>query len=650
MSSSTIVQDVRDFLKNFPPFDNVALDKLTELSQHITLKYFEEGNYLFKKETPHLGHFFIVKKGNIHILQDKDGVEILVDACDEGDVFGLRAALGNDHYVADARAAEESLLYTIPIDKFKEILMASPAVATYIAAGFASGASIFKPDEITHASQAHNSLLVKDRQQQHLLSTDTIEISKSKDIITCHPEHSIQEAAAIMAEYNIGSLIIADDEKKPLGIITDSDFRKKVVSKSDFIKDQPVKTIMSSPVKTVKSGLPVAELTLAMVKDKITHLCVTEDGTVDSEVLGVISQRDVVTAQGNNPSVLVKQMLSAKTVDKMRIIRDKAELLVRSYLHQEVGVPFITHIITEINDVMIERAVEISIQKLENEGYQKPKVAFCWMSLGSEGRKEQLLRTDQDTAIIYENPSIEEEEETKKYFQRLGEEVTEILVACGFSRCPANMMASNPQWCQPVSGWEQYFRQWISTPDPQSLLNTTIFFDFRPISGTERLAVDLKKFIFKQIEESRGFLNFLAKNATQNLPPLSFFRSFIVEKSGEHKNEFDIKARAMMPFTDVARLLSYDNKIMHFGSTFERLEEVAKRDESHKELLNAAAMGYEILIRQRAIHGLKNNDSGRYINPNEINKLERQTLRNIFKTIEQMQSMIESKYRLSFMR
>ena len=180
---------------------------------------------------------------------------------------------------------------------------------------------------------------------------------------------------------------------------------------------------------------------------------------------------------------------------------------------------------------------------------------FCWLSLGSEGREEQLLRTDVDNAILYEDPAEDKREEAKAYFLRIGELVNKTLIACGFEKCPADIMASNPAYCLSLSEWKLKFGHWINSPDPQSLMNSTIFFDFRLVYGDTILEKALQNYLIDAIETGGTFINHLAKNALQNPPPLTFFKNLVVEKGGEHKNEFDIKKRAMMPLADAARVL-----------------------------------------------------------------------------------------------
>lgn len=650
MPSKTIIEEIYHFLVKFPPFDMIEEADLKWLSSKMYLKYFEKNEEILHQGDKALPYFYIVKKGSIQIIQKEEYQSHLVNTCDEGDIFGLRASIAEDQYLASAYAEEDSLLYTIPIEFFKELMAKNPKISLYLAAGFASGVSVFKAEEDEETRQARN-FFSKKQLISNALATETIEIHPNKKVIYCLPVLPICEAAQMMTQHNIGSLLVAEDNLQPLGIITDSDFRKKVVNQEKDIRNEAVATIMSAPVKTVRPNLTIAELTLAMVSHKITHLCVTEDGTDQSRALAIVSIRDLVIAQGNNPAVLIKEMLNATDTSALKKIRDKAENLVESYLHQEVGIPFISHIITDINDVLIQKAIEISIEKQAALGYKLPEVDFCWLSLGSEGRKEQLLRTDQDNALVFEPPADESKlPQVREYFLTLAKKVTDILIESGFEQCPADMMASNPKWCLSLTEWENLFRDWIEVPDPEALLHSNIFFDFRPVAGNEKLALELRETVFNFIDKSSMFLPFLAKNALQNPPPLGFFRNFIVEKSGEHKNDFDIKARAMMPLADAARVLAYEYKLKSFDSTFERYQEAGRIDPNLSSLCEAAAQAYEILIRLRAQNGIKNKDSGRYIDLDQLNKLDRQTLRNIFKTIEKVQQHLELRYQLALIR
>jgi CBS domain-containing protein len=256
---------------------------------------------------------------------------------------------------------------------------------------------------------------------------------------------------------------------------------------------------------------------------------------------------------------------------------------------------------SEINDSLIARAVQLAFKKLDKQDLDRPKADFCWLALGSEGREEQLLRTDQDNALIFEDVPKEDYESTKDYYLKLSKIVTDILNECGFEYCPAEMMASNPRWCLSLSEWERQFDDWIYRPGKEEVMFTTIFFDYRPIYGKMELSKQLTDSIYKSISNQDIFLGHLAKNALQNPAPLSFFRNFVVERSGEHKDEFDIKARAMMPLTDAARLLILEARQYGINNTFQRFDHMAKLEPQNAELYEQAADAYEILMRFRAL-------------------------------------------------
>jgi CBS domain-containing protein len=528
------------------------------------------------------------------------------------------------------------------------LIESDPKVALFFAAEFASG----MPER--ESSLAHSVTLRKAFSNNPckpvLVENDTLEIHPTPNVVTCSPDMTIQQAAKLMAERNVGSIIISNEQKHPLGIITDTDLRKKVVAIDANVKTQPVTSIMSSPVYTVEKGQTVADLIILMMKTNLRHFCVTLDGTPHSPIEGIISEHDVVTAEGNNPAVIIKEIMQCREKEKLAIASEKAEALLVSYLQQEVGIHFIANVITEINDAMIISAMQFALDEMKADGYEQPNLRFCWLSMGSEGRKEQLLRTDQDNAILYENPPASESEKVAGYFLKLGEKVTQILIESGFKKCPADIMASNPQWNLSLKGWQTIFEKWILTPDPKAVMHSTIFFDFRPVYGNTELADELKSFILEKVKNGRGFLTFFAQNALQNPPPLSFFRNFIVESSGKHANEFDIKARTMMPLCDAARVLAFELGVKEYLSTFERFEKISEIEPQLKDLAKESGMAYEILMRLRAQNGLKNQNSGRYINPNNLNKLERQALRNIFKTIESLQSTINLRYQLDYLR
>lgn len=649
MASNAIVSRVQDFLKQYPPFSYLNPSELKPIATSVHVQYYGKGKFLFQEnDLPH-SFIFVLQKGRIEIAKRIGDSTQLIDICDEGDVFGIRAALNNLPYIGSAIASEDSLVYAIPNATFLQLLEANASVALFFASGLAAGMPVVREGTTNQENRASDLQIFGQEQVPKFMTQEDILIVKpTEEVITCDQSASIASAAQLMKTHRIGSVIIVDANRHPIGIVTDTDFTRKVVAKH-IDSTLPISSIMSSPVFTIEPNASISQYILRMMKYKVKHLVVTEDGSHQSALLGIASEHDVLLMHGNDPAILVKRMLKAKTIDALAKIRDRGEHLIVTYLKQEVSIEFITDIMTEINDALIHRAIEFALERLEKEGWGKAPLPFCWLSLGSEGRGEQLLRTDQDNAIVYEDPSEEHRVQVAAYFLKLGEYVVEILLRCGFSLCKGEIMASNPKWTQSLSTWKSYFRKWIDVPEPMALMNGAIFFDLRATYGAANLAEELDQFILSHIQETRNlFLYQLAKNSLNNPPPLSFFKNFVVEKSGENKDLFDIKKRSMMPLADAARLLTLAEGIAGTKNTFKRFEYLSRTIPERAELFKEAAMAYELFISTRASNGFKNGDSGRYIQPNDLNRIKRQTLRYAFKTIEQVQLYVKHRYGLNF--
>ena len=567
-----------------------------------------------------------------------DDDQILIDICDEGDIFGLRPIIQNDHYLMSAKAIEESILYAIPVEIFKEIIKVNEKVKKYIIASFTS--NIKTPYAKTNSGQA----IVNDNSLEtsnHFSDFQTAEYSKNP--VTCTKETSIQEAALIMSEKRVGSILIVED-KKPIGIITDKDLRLKIAT--GFIPiSEKVTAIMTSPVITVPEKITIAEAQIAMIKNKITHLCITKTGTNNSELIGIMSEHDIVVLHGKNPAVLIKELKRAKNVETLKFIREKSAQLLNSYIEQNLPIVFVSKIISEITEAITIKAIELSLSEMDT----KPPVKFGWLALGSQGRKEQLLITDQDNALVFEAISEENYETTKNYFLKLSKKITDKLHQIGYENCPAEMMASNPKWCLSMTEWKHQFNTWITKPTEEAVMMCTIFFDYNLIYGDKSLEKKLTKNIFKSIQKFEIFLNFLGRNAMRNPSPLGFFRQFLVEHDGEHKDTFDLKSRALMPLIDAARLLCLAYNIQNKNNTISRFKKLAKIDKNNTDLYLSCIDSFKILLRYRTEQGIKNNDSGRFIKLADLTKSEKLKLKGCFKPIKDIQELINIKFNLAQM-
>jgi CBS domain-containing protein len=644
--ANVIVNRVAEFLRSFPPFSFLSKEDLEMVASSVEIKYFDKDERLFLQGEPAQPHFFVVKDGGIALTENGVSGEEIIEYCDQGDVFGVLALLGKRPYVLNAQAAEDSLLYFIPVSVFESILKQNSRVALFFAAGFASGQVVVRQD-LSQSQKARGIFKNDSNDHSLLIFSDPSVIKISEKVLTASENLSIQNAAKKMTFGEVSSIVIVNDQNHPLGIITDKDLRKRVVAEGIPLTT-PVSQLMSGDLIVKKSDSSFSDLYLCMIKNRLHHLILTKDGTINSPVSGIISDHDVLLSMGNSPAVLIHAILNTLDLVELKIIRDRAEQMLRYYLENEVAMDFVASVMTEINDVIITQATVIATKKHSPDYPEFEKVRFCFLSLGSEGREEQLLRTDQDNAIIYDDVSDNQKDKAFEYFHKIGSEIVEVLINCGISSCPGDIMASNPKWVKPLSIWKEYFSDWILKPTEEALLNATIFFDFRPITGSKMLAEMLTDHIYAEVGKKHFFLNFLAKNAYMKPAPLGFFKGFMVEKSGEHRDEFDIKARAMMPLADLARLLIFSHGVVKINNTFKRFEKLAELEPVNQELFIQAGKAYEILMRMRALEGLKHGNSGRYINPEKLGKLQKQLLKNTFSPISELQEMVRVRFQLDY--
>lgn len=633
-----IAERIADFLKKYPPFCNLSLIDLVAISKESLVLHLEKRELLFDVDDPPHSMFYVVKDGAVALSVLYDSEQVLVDQCDEGDILGLRPFFAKDPYLMTARASEESLLYAIPIAVFKPYIFENPMIATFLLESFASNT---RNPNSTH----DKGKLVFDR----MSASERIEtiqffqpISHTQNPIMACRKDSVKSIAEKMSRAKVGSVII-EENHLPIGIITDKDLRYKIAT-GLFSIETSVEQIMSSPVITVRPHGSVAEAQLLMLQHDIGHLCVTADGSNESEIIGIISEHDVVVAQANNPGVFLKQTKRADSAQGLKAVRDNLTKFIRNALSENIPIAHICQIAGEINRAITARAIELSILKIGG----RPPVPFAWMNLGSMGRKEQLLLTDQDNALVFEDVTEERYDDVKSYFLQLASAVTQMLNVVGYEFCPAEMMASNPLWCKSVKEWKEQYNTWIHSPAEKGILMCSIFFDYDFVYGDQELVDAITASILKNINNNQIFFGYLGSDALKNPPPLGFFRRFLVEKDGEQKDTFDIKSRGLMPLIDAARVLSLGQKNIVINSTFLRFKELAALEPQNAIIYEACSEAFSILLKFRTEEGFASDSSGRYLDLNKLSKLDKVKLKNAFQPISDVQEILKTRFQLTY--
>lgn len=629
---NTISQRVADFLKQHPPFSFLRQHDLEIISEQISIIYKEKDSVIFAENEETHDSFYVVHKGAVALRPTANSD--IMDMCDEGDIFGLRPLIANENYKMEAKTYEETILYAIPIFIFKPYALQNKAVGNFLIENFAS--NTYNP-----FSKIHRGKLYGDEIESETNVLDLQEVNYSKKIVSCSPTNTAKEVANIMLEKNVGAILVIDNDL-PVGIITDKDLRNKIVTGKNSISAL-ASVIMTNPVITYPLKMTVTQAQMAMMKNDISHLCITKDGTTNSKVVGMLTKHDIMVSIGNNPAVLIRAIKRAKKLKKLKLIRINIQQLLRGFLDQNLPMSLISKIISELNDACTRQVIALVLKKMQTP----PPVKFAWLSMGSQGRNEQLLQTDQDNALVFEDVSEELETETQAYFLNLAAKINKGLFKIGYEYCPAEMMASNPIWCLSLSEYKNKVNHWITNTGKNEVLLSFIFFDYSFVFGDKELVNNLSDYIFEEIKANPTFYIHLVSAALQSPSPTGFFRDFLLEENGAHKDFFNIKNRTLMPLADAARVLILSHSVKSISNTVERFEKLAELEPQNNELFTACAQSYKVLQRFRTNQGLLHNDSGQYISIDSLSKAERIKLKSTFKTIKELQELIKIRFTAS---
>jgi CBS domain-containing protein len=634
---NTISHRVADFLKDFPPFSFLHKMDLEKLSEQISIVYKDKDAVIFAENEKTHDSFYVVHKGAVALK--KSTKNTVLDMCDEGDIFGLRPLLAQENYIMEAVAHEESILYAIPIAVFKPYALENRNIGNFLIESYASNTR--NPYSDIHKDKLYGDDVLNENLHSSNHSFDLAPIKYSKKIVTCSPSTTVRDIAKLMNKKKVGAILIVD-EMLPIGILTDKDLRNKIVT-GDYSILTTAETIMTKPVITYPKKMTVTEAQMAMMKSNISHLCLTKDGTNNTKAVGILSKHDVMVALGNNPAVLIKALKRAKKTKEIKPIRTRIMQLLQGYLDQNIPMTLISKIITELNEACTTRVIEISIEKMSSP----PPAKFAWLALGSQGRGEQMLHTDQDNAIVYENVSDVFKEETRVYFLKFAALVNKGLFEIGYDYCPAEMMASNPKWCMSLDEWKNQVHYWITNPGKNEVLLSFIFFDYSVTYGDAEIASQLSDSIFEDVKANPIFYVHLVSGALQSPSPTGFFRQFLVEQDGANKDNFDIKRRALMPLTDAARVLILSHSVKGISNTAERFEKLAELEPQNQELYLSCSYSFKALLKFRTKQGLLHHDSGQFIALETLSKMEKIKLKRTFKTIKELQELISVRFNVS---
>ncbi|MSP85316.1 MAG: CBS domain-containing protein [Flavobacteriaceae bacterium] len=632
----TIATRIADFLKQFPPFNNLSAEELTIVAINIRVINLEKNKTLFQINDILHDSFYMVASGVINLSVISDSEETLLNKCFAGDVFGLRPFFAKNNYMMTSKALEECIVYAIPIATFRPFVAQNAEVLNFLLESFANNSN-------NPADKENKGKLLSDNVSYNSKSTEIQyfqSLTYNKSPLKVTPNQNIKDVAQLMTDNLVDNAIISE-HNFPIGIVTDTDMRTKIATGRVEITST-INKIMTSPVITVAENLSLAEAQLLLLKNNVSHLCVTIDGSDKSEIKGIITEHDLIVSQASNPGVFIKEVKRSQNVSDLSRVRSKLSDLVQTSLAKNIPLTHISNIVSEINLAIIKRSIELAILDLGS-----PPARFAWLSIGSQGRKEQLLLTDQDSILVFEDVAAEKYRDVKNYFMKLAKKAVSTLEIVGYEPCQNGHISSNILWCKSLTDWVKQYSNWMNTPGEKNNEISSVFFDYEIAFGEQKIEDSITDIIFVNAKKNKLFFDYLGNDSLRKPAPLSFFKKFNIEETGLNKGKFDIKNRAILPLVDGARLFVLSHTIKGINNTFLRFKQLAMVDQKNSEIYLNCADAFQTLSKLKTSEGIKYDNSGQYINIEDLSKVDKESLKNALAPIKELEELIKDSFQLT---
>jgi CBS domain-containing protein len=618
-------------LRRHAPFSAMAREHLVELVSQLSVAYYPAGRQILSPDSGVPSHLHIVRRGVIEARVPGPGSAAVEPASTlaAGEAFPIAALIAAHPVVNDYRAAQDSFCFLLPREAFARSMEVSTEFRDFCTRRLAH---LLERSQARLVAEYANSAAAS-----RSLSQPLGEIAV-RSPVRCGPATSLRQAAALMHRAGVGSIAVVDADDRPLGIFTLRDLLDRVVAQDADI-GAPIERFMTASPVALEVGQAAIDAAVAMARHAFHHILVTSGGRLH----GVVSERDLFALQRLQVTRVADSVRVAQDVDALISIARDVRALAHSLLAQGASSEHVSRIVTELNDRLTSRVIELEVASAEIPG-----VEWCWLALGSEGRGEQTFATDQDNAIVFAD-GAEAADRTRAHLLPVAERINQCLDRLGFPLCKGGIMAGNARCCLSFSEWRDRFAQWIDRGDPQALLDAAIFFDFRPLWGEATLAQRLRDWLTPTVRANSRFRRQLAQQALLNGPPLGALGDFKVSQRNGKSGVLDLKMNGAALLTDAARLLALASGTQATG-TGQRLQQSAEELQLDSRECDAWREAFWFLQLLRLKHQHAQLEAGQaadnLLDPSHLNDLDRRILKESFVQARKVQTLLRLEYQL----
>ena len=614
------ISDIYNFLLRIDPFDKLPHPIVESLANKVEVKHLVKDEIIQFNVFCEQRFLYIIRSGAIEQRTTSTGE--LRARLGEEDQFGFTflAPLVHIENGYQARALADTQLYLVPHDMVREVCRAHPGFEDYFAA---------------HAKTRLNSA-IKDvcrKEEKGLFFRKVSEVA-SQDVSIVDSNTSIHDVALKMCGHPKSSCAVVLQDDNIVGLVTDRDMTKRVVA-ANIDVHLPISQVMTPSPVLIQSEDKVIQAISLMLQYNIRCLPVVNGKTVK----GLLTTTHLVHNHRTQSLFLIEKIKYCSSVQALAALKDEKTTVFQALVESGVDSEIQGRVMSMITDAFTRRLIQLTEDVLG-----PPPCDYAWMVAGSHARNEVHMLSDQDNALVLADNVSDED---RLYFTHLAMKVCNGLAECGYPLCDGQYMAALAKWCQPVSVWKNYYREWVNTPEYNKLLSISVFLEVRSVYGNSEFVKQIQQHLHECIQSSSGFIPALVNDAIDTTPPLGIFNNLVVEKSGENKNTLNIKKYALNLIIDLARIFS----LAAGGSKTGTIERFRFAEEN--KTLSAGSCeniigAHRFISQVRFNHQLAaiNNDQtpNNHIAPKQISSFERKHLKEAFKIISELQDVAKLKF------
>lgn len=621
----SLIHATVDDLRRHAPFSEMELPHLEWMASRLSLAYYPAGSVVLDPEAGIPGWFYLVKQGSV---EAGDAAKVSVIRLLAGECFPLGALLAGRAVANQFRAAEDSFCYQLANADFQTLLEKSTVFRDFCTRRIAS-----LLEQSQKAVQSEYAL----RQEEDTRLERSLNELCVRSPVSVVQGTPLRLALNAMNAARVGSVAVTDNDQRPVGILTLKDVLSRVTLPGRDL-DGPIESVMTPDPVCLPVQATARDALLAMARHNIHHVLIENNGQLKC----VLSEKDLFALKRMSVQGITSTITRAADLNTLKQSGRDIASLAHSLLAQGVEAETLTELIATLNDHLTRRLIELETGALNLTG-----VRWCWIALGSEGRMEQTLATDQDNALIFTVADEAQSENVRRQLLETASRINNGLDACGFPLCKGGIMASNPKWCLTEEEWRGQFSRWIDSGGPEELLNASIFFDFRALAGEEALALNLRSWLAGKVRTNPRFLKQMTQNSLRNTPPLGLVRDFVLSEDDAHPHTLDLKLNGATPFVDGARIFALASGQPITG-TARRLIQAGRDLHIPDEEIKSWVQAFHFiqLLRLRHQHGQQRQgiEPDNYLDPDHLSVLDRRILKEAFRQARKLQARLALDY------